>query len=243
MAKSSIEWTEETWNPATGCSKVSPGCQNCYAEKMSARLMKMGQKKYANNFNYTEHEEDLNKPFLIKKPTMIFVNSMSDLFHEFATDSFITSVFETMMQANHHTYQVLTKRPDRMKEFVDKYISVNGGLEEIPKHIWLGTSVESQRYTSRIEILKQVKCKVKFVSFEPLLENVNSDLTGIDWAIVGGESGFNARPIKEEWIKNIRASCRVYGTSFFFKQWGGRYPKEKGNLLDGIKYQEWPKID
>lgn len=239
---SSIEWTDATWNPATGCTEVSPGCKNCYAKTMSARLMKMGQKKYKNNFTYTEHPTELQKPQHWKKPRMIFVNSMSDLFHEAATDSFIDDVFEIMMATQRHTYQILTKRPQRMKEFVDKFISVRGGLDEIPNHIWLGTSVESQDYNFRIDILKQIKCEIKFVSFEPLLGHCFPNLEGINWAIAGGESGPHARPVLEAWIKNIRTACSVHNTAFFFKQWGGRYPKEKGSLLDGKQYHEYPKL-
>lgn len=236
---SAIEWTDATWNPATGCSKVSPGCQNCYAETLSARLKAMKQKKYANGFNYTEHPTELQKPQHWKKPRMIFVNSMSDLFHEAATNSFINDVFEIMMGTPRHTYQILTKRPKRMKEFVDKFISVRGGLDEIPNHIWLGTSVESHDYLFRIDQLRQVKCAIRFVSFEPLLGSIMPSLTDIHWAIVGGESGPHARPIHEDWVRNIHDVCRMYDTAFFFKQWGGRWPKQKGNLLDGKKYQEY----
>ena len=239
---SSIEWTDATWNPATGCSKVSPGCKNCYAEKMSARLKAMGQEKYKNNFEYTEHPDSLNTPLKWKKPRMIFVNSMSDLFHENATDDFITAVFDTMLLANHHTYQILTKRPKRMMDFVSRY-NLSKNIDEIPKHIWLGTSVENQDYDFRIDILRAVKCRVKFVSFEPLLGNINPFLKGIDWAIVGGESGSNSRPIYYDWIKNIQKSCEKYNTAFFFKQWGGTNKKKSGAELDGKKYQEFPKID
>jgi len=239
---SAIEWTDQTWNPATGCTKVSPGCKNCYAETMSFRLKKMGNKKYANAFDYTEHPDELTKPQHWKKPRMIFVNSMSDLFHEAATDSFINDVFEIMMTVKRHTYQILTKRPQRMKEFVDKFISVRGGLDEIPNHIWLGTSVESSDYLFRIDQLRQVNCAVRFVSFEPLLGPILPGLTNIHWAIVGGESGHGARPIQEYWVKSIRDVCKIYNTAFFFKQWGGYYPKQKGNLLEGRKYLEYPKL-
>jgi len=243
VMSSNIEWTDATWNPATGCSKVSPGCKNCYAETLSIRLKAMKQKKYVNGFKYTEHEEELQKPIHWKKPRMIFVNSMSDLFHEDATDSFIDAVFEIMMTNHRHTYQVLTKRPKRMREFVDKFISVRGGLHEIPKHIWLGTSIENKDVMHRLDELKNVKCKIKFVSFEPLLEMVMPDLEGINWAIVGGESGAHARRIEKDWIQIIQKLCTLHDTAFFFKQWGGRFPKERGSLLDGKKYQEFPKID
>lgn len=236
-----IEWTEATWNPATGCDKVSPGCKNCYAETLSARLQKMGQEKYKNNFVYTEHPKDIETPLKWKKPKMIFVNSMSDLFHEKATEHFIWAVFETMLKANHHTYQILTKRPERMKKFVQNF-TFNKQLKLLPNHIWLGVSVENQHYTDRIDILREVKCQIRFVSFEPLLGEIYPKLRDINWVIVGGESGTNARPMEEDWVKNIRYACRITNTAFFFKQWGGRYPKEKGNLLDGKQYLEFPKV-
>lgn len=239
---SAIEWTDQTWNPATGCTKVSPGCDNCYAEKMSKRLMLMGQKKYKNNFTYTEHPDELNKPFTWKKPKMIFVNSMSDLFHKDATDEFIFAVFDTMRIAKHHTYQILTKRPLRMKQTIRKYLKVYGGLDTMPNHIWFGVSVENNQTTWRITLLRDINCSVRFISFEPLLEKIEKpNLEKIDWVIVGGESGPNARPIKEDWIKYLKDCCDVSGSTFFFKQWGGRYPKEKGNLLNGKKYQEFPR--
>ena len=238
---SAIEWTEATWNPATGCSKVSSGCKNCYAETMTKRLVKMKQEKYKNGFEYTEHENEIDKPLYWKKPRKIFVNSMSDLFHEKATDSFIDAVFQTMIRANQHTYQILTKRPQRMKDFVDKWLSCHGGYGSIPYHIWLGVSVEDQQFTNRIDVLKQIPC-VKFISFEPLLGSIEYDLSGIDWVIVGGESGDGHRPVQEYWVRFLQEQCEKYNVPFFFKQWGGNYPKEYGNLLDGKVYNEYPKI-
>lgn len=202
----------------------------------------MGQEKYSNGFDYTEHPNEIDKPLHWKKPRMIFVDSMSDLFHKNATQSFITAVFDTMMIANWHTYQILTKRPTNMKQFVRGYLEINK-LDEIPKHIWLGTSVENNDCMWRITMLRGVQCHVKFISFEPLLEDINKpNLEKMDWVIVGGESGSNARPIEESWIKNIKAACSIHKTAFFFKQWGGRWPKEKGALLDGKKHQEFPII-
>lgn len=240
---SNIEWTDRTWNPATGCTQISPGCKNCYAKTLSKRLKAMGQEKYRNNFEYTEHEKYLDEPLKWKKPSMIFVNSMSDLFHEKSTDKFLYKVFATMMKAKWHTYQILTKRADLMELFF-RYHNHDLGFKTVPKHIWIGTSVESSYYLFRIERLKNIKAETKFVSFEPLLERIgNVDLKGINWAIVGGESGPNFRDvIKKEWVIELRDICRRDGVKFFFKQWGGRYPKEKGNMLDGKQYQEYPEV-
>jgi protein gp37 len=239
---SAIEWTDATWNPATGCTKISSGCKECYASTLSLRLKAMKQQKYKNGFEYTEHVNEIDKPLHWKKPRKIFVNSMSDVFHEKATDNFISAIFDTMMRASHHIYQVLTKRPERMRDFVSKYISVHGGMTEIPNHIWLGTSVENQQVTNRINYLKEIPC-IRFVSFEPLLGEIETDLNDIHWAIVGGESGRNFRDvIKEEWVLKLKQQCRNNNTAFFFKQWGGNYPKEKGDLLLGKQYHEYPII-
>lgn len=240
--KSSIEWTEATWNPATGCTKVSSGCKNCYAEPLAIRLQKMKQKKYQNGFKYVEHENELNKPLHWKKPRRIFVNSMSDLFHEDATDSFIDAIFHTMIRADQHTYQILTKRPKRMKEFIFKWLSVHGDNDDkVPEHIWLGVSVENNEFLSRIEILKEIPC-IRFISFEPLLGEIKPNLDGIHWALVGGESGTNYRPVKHDWIKTLQDSCKKYDVPFFFKQWGGIHPTTNGRELDGKIYDEYPKI-
>ena len=240
MGKSQIEWTEETWNPATGCTKVSEGCKNCYAERIAKRLHGYNQPKYKNKFEYTEHPDTLELPTTWKKPRRIFVNSMSDLFHEDATQGFLDSVFHTMLHlAPQHTYQILTKREDRLANFSREFSNEHGG--PIPSHIWVGVSVENAQTTHRICDLQNTQAVKKFVSFEPLLGDVGIvDLQGIDWAIIGGESGPNARPIKKEWIHNIINHCRFYKTAVFFKQWGGRFPKDNGRTLDGKTYDEYP---
>ena len=231
---SEIEWTDETWNPATGCTKVSPGCRNCYAEQVAAKLKKWGQKKYENGFEYTEHEDYVEQPLHWAKPRKIFVNSMSDLFHEDATIDFLNKVFYVMEQASWHQYQILTKRPERMLSFFE--------TKFCPSHIWLGTSIEGMAQIHRLETLKKIDAPIKFVSFEPLLGEIdNIDLKGIQWAIVGGESGPRFRDvIKKEWVIKLRDICKRDGVAFFFKQWGGKKPKSKGNLLDGKIYQEYP---
>ena len=232
--KSPIQWTDATWNPSTGCSKVSPGCKNCYAERLSSRLQKMGNPKYKRGFRFTLHRDALDVPLKWKKPRKIFVNSMSDLFHESMPEDFLKKCFGVMEKADWHVYQILTKRPHRMLSFVKD----SGG---VPDHIWLGTSVELAMYKSRIEILKQVPARIKFVSFEPLLGPIGEvDLTGISWAIVGGESGANHRPIKAEWVREIRKQCKQEGVAFFFKQWGGRTAKSGGRVLDGKEWNEYP---
>ena len=233
--KSPIQWTDATWNPSTGCSKVSPGCKNCYAERLSQRLQKMGNPKYEHGFRFTLHKNTLDLPLKWKKPRKIFVNSMSDLFHESMPEDFLEKCFKTMEKADWHVFQVLTKRPHRMLSFTKAY-------GEIPDHIWLGTSVELAMYNLRIEILKQVQAKTKFISFEPLLGQIGDvDLSGISWAIVGGESGPNHRPVREEWIREIRKNCQLQGVAFFFKQWGGRTAKSGGRVLDGVEWNEYPK--
>nr|MCL4480289.1 phage Gp37/Gp68 family protein [Candidatus Thermoplasmatota archaeon] len=233
--KSSIEWTDATWNPSTGCSKVSPGCKNCYAERLSNRLYKMRNPKFVNGFNFTIHENALMLPLKWKKPRKIFVNSMSDLFHEDMDNSFLIRCFEIMRSANWHIFQVLTKRPRRMLNFAEEF-----GI--IPDNIWLGTSVELRSFTYRIDILRNINAKVKFISFEPLLGPLGKlDLSGISWAIVGGESGPKARKVKPEWVRDIREQAREQGVSFFFKQWGGKTPRSNGRILDGRLWDEFPK--
>jgi len=238
-----IEWTDKTWNPATGCTKVSTGCKNCYAETMAKRLKKMGQSKYYNEFEYTEHLSYINEPLKWKKPCKIFVNSMSDLFHEQATDEFLNKVFHTMIKANWHQFQILTKRPHLMKEYFERTERVYGGyLGVIPRNIWVGTSIENTEQLHRLQSLKQTPAQMKFVSFEPLLGRIGDvDLKGIDWVIVGGESGINFRDvIKKEWVTELRDICKRDNIAFFFKQWGGHYPKALGNLLNDKQYQEYP---
>mgnify|MGYP000300715502 CR=1 FL=1 len=238
---SSIEWTESTWNPSTGCSKISPGCKNCYAEKMSVRLNLMGVKKYQNVFKFTEHPNDLVLPLTWKKPKKIFVNSMSDLFHEKSHMEFIGQCFDTMIKADWHRYQVLTKRSETMKEFSNLFESFFG--HEIPPHIWMGVSVENEDYAYRIDDLRNVKCHTRFISFEPLLGSVGKlDLRNIDWAIIGGESGPNFRPVEEKWISDIIKQCKKQNVAVFFKQWGGFRPKSGGRTINGRKYSQYPKI-
>lgn len=241
MADSKIEWTQKVWNPSTGCSKVSPGCKNCYADLLAQRLQKMGKPKYKNGFKYTEHQDSLNIPLTWKKPRKIFVNSMSDVFHEDATDSFINSIFDVMMEANWHTYQILTKRPDRMYDFIHYWL-IRKGLDKVPKHIWLGVSCESQEYVSRIDRLRMIPAHVHFISFEPLLGLIpNVNLQGIELIIAGGESGPGFRPMKEEWALELLKAARLYGSAFFFKQHGGIRPTSGGRSLQGQEYNEFPQ--
>lgn len=237
---SAIEWTEATWNPTTGCSKVSSGCKNCYAERLSNRLQAMGQKKYRNNFAYTEHESDIDIPLHWRKPRRIFVNSMSDLFHEDADYGFVGRCFHTMLAANWHTYQILTKRPARMAEFSRMFEGYYG--IPVPPHIWMGTSVEDNAAAAhRIGELRKVRCSVRFVSFEPLLERIRRrSLRGIDWAIIGGESGPRHRPMAREWVDGLIGQCKRDGVPVFFKQWGGHTPKAGGRRVDGKTIGRYP---
>ena len=237
---SGIEWTQATWNPTTGCSKVSPGCKNCYAEKMSRRLKAMGVRKYRNNFEFTEHISDTEIPLTWKKPKKIFVNSMSDLFHEESDFSFVGRCFETMMSADWHTYQVLTKRPERMREFSKMYKEIY--RSGIPPHIWMGASVENRDFAWRIKELRKVQCNTRFVSFEPLLGPVGrTNLDGIDWAIIGGESGHGFREVREEWIRDIITQCKEQKVPVFFKQWGGVRPKSGGRRIRGKVFDQYPE--
>ena len=233
--KSSIEWTESTWNPLTGCTKVSPGCKHCYAERMALRLKAMGQPNYRNGFQVTLHEHALDLPLSWKKPQMIFVNSMSDLFHQDVPVEFILRVFDIMHRASWHTFQVLTKRSKRLRE-LDPRISW-------PGNVWMGVSVESEKYTFRIDDLRQTRACTKFLSLEPLLGPLSRlDLQKINWVIVGGESGPGARPIKEEWVVDIKNQCRKARVPFFFKQWGGLNKKRAGRVLQGRTWDEMPKL-
>lgn len=232
--KSSIEWTENTWNPVTGCTKISPGCKFCYAERMAKRLHAMGVENYRNGFKVTLHEHMLEVPLTWKKPTVIFVNSMSDLFHDAVPDDFILKVFEVMNRARWHQFQVLTKRPDRVLE-MDKILPW-------ASNIWMGTSVETQKYTPRIDHLRQTNAHIKFLSLEPLLGPLEGlDLRNIDWAIVGGESGPKARPMKDEWVTSIRDQCLDAEVAFFFKQWGGVNKKKTGRILEGRTWDQMPQ--
>ncbi|QCX00009.1 phage Gp37/Gp68 family protein [Aggregatimonas sangjinii] len=235
MAQSSIEWTEMTWNPTTGCSKVSQGCKYCYAEVMSKRLHAMGLDKYKDNFKVRTHESALKTPFTWKKPKIVFVNSMSDLFHPEVPLSFIKKVFEVMNENNQHIFQVLTKRGGRLYELHEE-------LNWTP-NIWMGVSVESQDVENRIEFLRKINAKTKFLSLEPLIGPLpNLNLENIDWVIVGGESGRRPRPIKVDWVVDIKNQCKKSKVAFFFKQWGGTNKKKSGRSLNGRTYSEMPKI-
>ncbi len=233
MATSSIEWTESTWNPLTGCSKISPGCQHCYAERMARRLQAMGHPHYTNGFRLTLHEHALELPLRWRKPQTIFVNSMSDLFHKDVPLEFIQRVFDVMRRAHWHRFQVLTKRAERLAEL--------SASVTWPGNIWMGVSVENQRYISRIDCLRKTGAAIKFLSLEPLLGPLPGlDLQGIDWVIVGGESGPGARPVQESWVLTIRDQCRRAGVPFFFKQWGGVNKKKAGRELRGRIWNEMP---
>ena len=234
MTTTSIEWIEATWNPVTDCTKISPGCEHCYAERMARRLQMMGQRNYTNGFKLTLHEHMLEVPLAWKKPQMIFVNSMSDLFHEEVPTTFIRKVFDSMRRASWHTFQILTKRSDRLRQF-DAQI-------DWPANVWMGVSVESKRYAFRIEHLRHTHATVKFLSVEPLLGPLPElNLQGIQWVIVGGESGPGARPIAKGWVTDIRDQCLTAGVSFFFKQWEGVNKKRTGRLLEGRTWDDLPK--
>lgn len=231
--KTTIEWTETTWNPLTGCTKISPGCKFCYAERLAVRLQAMGQRNYAHGFALTLHEHVLEVPLQWKKPHTIFVNSMSDLFHHDVPLPFITRVFDVMRQAAWHCFQVLTKRSDRLLELSPQ-------LPWAP-HIWMGVSVENEAYTYRIDHLRETGAAIKFLSLEPLLGPLRSlNLERIDWVIVGGESGPGARPMDSSWVIDIRDQCRAAGVPFFFKQWGGVRKKRTGRELEGQTWDEMP---
>jgi protein gp37 len=233
---SAIEWTETTWNPLTGCTKISPGCKHCYAERMSLRLQAMGQANYANGFDLTLHEHMLEVPLRWKKPRLVFVNSMSDLFHKDAPEEFIERVFDVMRRASWHAFQVLTKRADRLARLSPRI--------DWPDNVWMGVSVERADYVFRIEHLRQTDAKVRFLSFEPLLGPLPElNLEGVDWVIVGGESGPGARPMQEQWAKDIRDQCLAAEVPFFFKQWGGMFKSRSGRTLEGRTWDEMPRIE
>jgi protein gp37 len=245
MATSSIEWTEATWNPVAGCTILSPGCTNCYAMRLASRLEAMGMEKYRDltrksggRAKWTGavrlDRDALEVPTAWRKPRMIFVNSMSDLFQEAVPASFVSEVWKVMARTPHHTYQILTKRPDRMVELT----------QDLPllANVWLGASVENANYLGRLDELRRVRAALRFVSLEPLLGSVAGiDLTSIDWAIVGGESGPGARPMDPKWVREIRMACRHHGAAFFFKQWGGKNKKRQGRTLDGRTWDEFPR--
>lgn len=232
---SAIEWTESTWNPITGCTKISPGCKHCYAERMAFRLQRMGQPNYANGFKLTLHEKVLELPLHWRKPQMIFVNSMSDLFHKDVPFEFVRNVFDVMGKAHWHRFQILTKRSERL-------VKLSPLLPWKP-NVWMGVSVESQEYTSRIDDLRNTGAHIKFLSLEPLLGPLRKlNLKEIDWVIVGGESGPGARLMDEAWVLDIRDQCVCANVPFFFKQWGGVNKKKAGRQLEGKTWDEMPKL-
>lgn len=240
MKTTKIEWTDKTWNPITGCSKISPGCAHCYAEVMSRRLQAMGQAKYLNGFNLTLHNECLDEPLEWKRPHTIFVCSMSDLFHQDVPFSFIDKVMETIIRTPQHRYQLLTKRAERMMEYFEE--------RSVPNNAWLGVTVEAVSSKVRIDCLRDLNAPIRFLSCEPLIEDLGVlDLTNIDWVIVGGESGPQARPMKEEWVINIMRQSDEQGAAFFFKQWGTwgsdgikRSKHKNGKLIEGRVVQAMP---
>jgi protein gp37 len=242
--KSAIEWTEATWNPVTGCDRVSAGCDHCYALTLAARLKAMGQPKYQRDgdprtsgpgFGVTMHPAELDIPRRWRRPRVIFVNSMSDLFHPQVSADFVARVFEVMAATPQHTYQILTKRPKRARQLLRGWTPV--------LNVWLGVSIEDERVVDRADILREVPAAVRFLSLEPLLGPLPSlDLTGIDWVIVGGESGPDCRPMRKEWVLELRDRCQAAGVPFFFKQWGGPTPKSGGRLLDGRTWDQMPPL-
>jgi protein gp37 len=240
--KSNIEWTQFTWNPTTGCTKISPGCKNCYAETMANRLQAMKAKGYEYGFKLTLQPSRLNAPLNRKQPTTYFVNSMSDLFHEEIPFDYLDKVFDVIRQTPQHIYQILTKRPEQMARYFE--------TRKVPENAWLGVSVEDKKYgLPRIEILQKITAKTRFLSVEPLLEDLRDfNLSNIHWVIVGGESGVKARPMKESWVENIEKQCRLYGSQFFFKQWGTwgvdgvkRSKSANGRNFMGKVWEEIPK--
>ncbi|HVS80141.1 MAG TPA: phage Gp37/Gp68 family protein [Pyrinomonadaceae bacterium] len=231
---SSIEWTDATWNPVTGCSKISPGCKHCYAERMAKRLQSMGQPRYRDGFKLTLQPDVIEQPLAWKKPRLVFVNSMSDLFHDDVPLSYLKKVFQVMVEARWHIFQVLTKRSERLAEIANRLVW--------PSNVWMGVSVESEDYTYRIDDLSGIPAAVRFLSVEPLLGPINRlSLRNIDWVIVGGESGPHARPINPNWVRSIRNDCVSAGVPFFFKQWGGTRKSTTGRVLDGRTWDELPR--
>lgn len=241
MKPTKIEWTQATWNPTIGCNKVSSGCKNCYAEVMAKRLQAMGNKDYQDGFKFKMLPNRLNEPLKNKKPTLYFVNSMSDLFHEKMDYAFLDSILQVIKKTPYHQYQILTKRPKRMREYFLQ--------NEIPTNVWLGTTIESHRVKDRIELIRDLKANVKWLSCEPLISDLGElDLSGIDWIVAGGESGARARPMQKEWVLKIKKQCKEQKVAFFFKQWGAygedgikRSKKENSAKLDGEIYQEYPQ--
>lgn len=235
MASSNIEWTESTWNPVTGCNKVSPGCKHCYAEVMAARLQAMGQPNYRNAFKLTLQPHMLERPLTWRKPQLVFVNSMSDLFHSEIPLAYIQSVFDVMRAAHWHRFQVLTKRSERLRDLAH--------LIDWPSNVWMGVTVEAAAYATRVDDLRVVPAAIRFLSLEPLLGPIpDLVLDGIDWVIVGGESGPGARPMAEQWVLDIKARCEKAGVAFFFKQWGGVNKSRTGRTLLGQTWDQMPSM-
>jgi protein gp37 len=235
--KSAIEWTDATWNPVTGCTKIGPGCDNCYAERFAERWRGIEGHPYEQGFDLRLWPSRLKQPALWKKPRMIFVNSMSDLFHKDIPPSHIDAVFDAMEAADWHVYQVLTKRSSLMRN----YVKIRYDGRRVPSHIWLGVSVEDSAHKGRIKHLRQINSDARFISFEPLLGQIGEvDLTGIAWAIVGGESGPRSRLMEAEWATELRRACEHFDVAFFFKQWGGPRPKSGGRLLEGEEWNGFP---
>jgi protein gp37 len=231
---SSIEWTDATWNPVTGCTKISPGCKHCYAERMAKRLQAMGQPRYRDGFELTLQPDVIEQPLAWKKPRLVFVNSMSDLFHDEVPLSYLEKVFQVMAEASWHVFQVLTKRSERLAQVASRLTW--------PANVWMGVSVESEDYTHRIDDLSGIPAAVRFLSVEPLLGPINRlSLRNIDWVIVGGESGPRARPVDPDWVRSIRNDCVSAGVPFFFKQWGGTRKSTTGRVLDGRTWDELPR--
>jgi protein gp37 len=236
MAQSSIEWTEMTWNPTTGCSKISAGCKFCYAEIMSKRLQAMGVEKYKDNFEVRSHDEALKIPYTWKNSKVVFVNSMSDLFHDEIPLAFIKKVFQVMNENPQHVFQVLTKRAERLLELHNEL--------KWSHNVWMGVSVENDKFKSRIDCLRLTNARVKFLSLEPLIGPLGTlNLENIDWVIVGGESGHKPRPMDADWVLDIQEQCKQNAVAFFFKQWGGKNKKANGRILNGRTYDEMPEIE
>ncbi len=243
---STIEWTDSTWNPVTGCTKISPGCKNCYAEVIAERFRGVPNHPYVQGFDIRLWPQRLELPLKWKKPRRIFVNSMSDLFHPYVPDEFINRVFETMCKASNHQFQVLTKRPERMLEYMESWDKNMGPLAEKHPNIWLGTSIETEKYMERAFLVSRLSSSVRFLSCEPLLGSLDLRpvLSGehgrINWVIVGGESGPRSRPMKKEWVTEIRNQCRSAEVPFFFKQWGGTNKKKAGRILENRTWDQFP---
>lgn len=237
-AQTDIEWTDSTWNPVSGCTKLSPGCDHCYAERIAERFRGTPDHPFQRGFDLTLREHKLREPLSWRRPRRVFVNSMSDLFHKDIPRQFVDRVFDTMEQANWHVYQVLTKRSSLMRNYINRRYADG----KAPPHIWLGVSIEDRKSLGRLKHLAQAQAAIRFVSFEPLLEDLGElTLDGVDWVIAGGESGPRARPVDADWIRSIRNQCRTSGVAFFFKQWGGTTSKAGGNQLDGQTWKQYPQ--